>query len=159
MLRSLVLATLATLATLAATTTTAAGLGGVGGLGPLPSLPLLSSPDTPTSSPDTLTVTITKSGHRNADGTFELECGDKPGGTHPAAARACARLDGHAEAGRNPFAPVAEDRICSLQHGGPATARITGQWRGRTVDARFSRADGCEIERWENLEPVLPHVR
>ncbi|MFC8273179.1 SSI family serine proteinase inhibitor [Streptomyces sp. NPDC057271] len=146
MLHSLVLATLA------ATTTTAAGLGGVGGLGPLPSLPLLSSPDT-------LTVTITRSGHRNADGTFELECGEKPGGTHPAAARACARLDGHAEAGRNPFAPVAKDRICSLQHGGPATARITGQWRGRTVDARFSRADGCEIERWENLEPVLPHVR
>lgn len=146
MLRSLVLATLA------ATTTTAAGLGGVGGLGPLPTLPLLSSPDT-------LTVTITKSGHRNADGTFRLECGDKPGGTHPAAARACARLAGHAEAGKNPFAPVAEDRICSLQHGGPATAHITGQWQGRAVDARFSRADGCEIERWENLEPVLPHVR
>ncbi|MCT4357263.1 subtilase-type protease inhibitor [Streptomyces sp. Je 1-79] len=147
MLRRLVIASLVT---------TAAGLGGAGGLGPLPGLPLLSP-----SAPDALTVTITKSGHRAADGSFTLECdGDRAGGgNHPAAERACARLDGYAKAGEDPFAPVAEDRLCSLQHGGPALAHITGQWQGRTVDARFSRAGGCEIERWTNLEPVLPHVR
>ncbi|MFF9013117.1 SSI family serine proteinase inhibitor [Streptomyces sp. NPDC014870] len=144
MLRRLVLASLVTSAA------------GAGALGPLPPLPLLSSPS------DALTVTISKSGHRSADGTFRLECGDKAGGDHPAATGACTRLAEHARAGTDPFAPVAKDRICSLQYGGDAVAHITGEWRGRTVDARFSRADGCEIERWDNLTPVLPrlsHVR
>ncbi|MDT9693482.1 SSI family serine proteinase inhibitor [Streptomyces sp. P9(2023)] len=147
MLRPLVLASLLA---------SAAGLGG-GALGPLPPLPLLSAP-----SPDALTVTISKTGHRSADGTFKLECGDKAGGDHPAADGACRRLADHAKARNDPFAPVGKDRICSLQHGGDAVAHITGEWRGRTVDARFSRANGCEIERWENLEPLLPrlsHVR
>ncbi|MGW6569946.1 SSI family serine proteinase inhibitor [Streptomyces sp. NPDC054975] len=139
MLRRLVLTSLVTSAA------------GVGALGPLPPLPLLSTPDG-------LTVTISKSGHRSADGTFRLECGDKPGGDHPAAAKACERLAQHAKAGTDPFAPVPKDGICSLQHGGPAVAHITGQWQGRAVDARFSRANGCEIDRWENLEPVLPHL-
>ncbi|MEU9994720.1 SSI family serine proteinase inhibitor [Streptomyces sp. NPDC050848] len=145
MLRRLVLVSLVTSAA------------GVGGLGPLPPLPLLSAPDA-------LTVTISKSGHRSADGTFKLECGDKDGkgaearGDHPAAAGACERLAGYAKAGKDPFAPVGKDRMCSLQHGGPAVAHITGEWQGRAVDARFSRANGCEIERWENLEPVLPHL-
>lgn len=138
MLRRLVLASLLTSAA------------GAGALGPLP-LPLLFSPDA-------LTVTISKSGHRSADGTFRLECGDKPGGDHPAAAGACERLAGYAKAGKDPFAPVAKDALCSLQHGGPAVAHVTGEWQGRTVDARFSRANGCEIERWENLTPLLPRL-
>ncbi|MEU2116540.1 SSI family serine proteinase inhibitor [Streptomyces sp. NPDC016459] len=133
------------LATLATTAVGAAGLG------PLP-LPLLSPPDT-------LTVTVAESGHREADGTFELTCADKPGGNHPARAKACARLDQLAEAGGDPFLPVPEDQICTQIYGGSAVAHITGTWQGRTVDARFSRADGCEIDRWENLEPVLPLVR
>ncbi|MFD3941642.1 SSI family serine proteinase inhibitor [Streptomyces sp. NPDC058579] len=141
MLRRLVLASLVT---------SAAGLGALGPLPPLP-LPLLSSPDA-------LTVTVSESGHRSADGTFRLECAEKAGGDHPAATAACSRLAEHAKAGTDPFAPVAKDRICSLQHGGPAVAHITGEWRGRTVDARFSRANGCEIDRWDNLAPVLPHL-
>ncbi|MER7516944.1 SSI family serine proteinase inhibitor [Streptomyces sp. NPDC126499] len=141
MLRPLLLATFATVATT------------TGGLGPLPPLPLLSSPDT-------LTVSIERSGHPDADGTFRLECGGgTPGGTHPAAENACKRLDQFAEAGGNPFAPVPEDRMCTQMYGGPATAHITGSWQGRSIDARFSRADGCEIERWENLRPVLPRVK
>ncbi|MFI8963166.1 SSI family serine proteinase inhibitor [Streptomyces sp. NPDC053493] len=125
------------------------------GVGPLPPLPLLSAP-----SPDSLTVTIEKSGHKEADGTFKLECGSTPGGTHPAAGKACTRLDQLARpGGPDPFAPVPADQMCTQQYGGPATAHITGTWQGRAVDARFSRADGCEIDRWENLRPVLPHVK
>ncbi|GAA3393286.1 SSI family serine proteinase inhibitor [Streptomyces roseoviridis] len=141
MLRPLLLATFATVATT------------TGGLGPLPPLPLLSAPDT-------LTVSIERSGHPDADGTFRLECGDgTPGGTHPAAENACKRLDQFAEAGDNPFAPVPEDRMCTQMYGGPATAHVTGSWRGRSIDAHFSRANGCEIDRWENLRPVLPRVK
>ncbi|WP_137994472.1 SSI family serine proteinase inhibitor [Streptomyces vilmorinianum] len=140
MLRSLVLATLVTTAT------------GAAGLGPLPPLPLLSAPDA-------LTVTISKSGHPKADGTYRLECGAEPRGDHPAAEHACARLARFAKEGKDPFAPVGTDRFCAQQYGGPAVAHVTGDWRGRSVDARFSRANGCEIERWESLEPLLPRVR
>ncbi|MFF1511638.1 SSI family serine proteinase inhibitor [Streptomyces sp. NPDC058326] len=139
MLRSLVLATLATTAV------------GAAGLGPLPSLPLFAAPDT-------LTVTVSDSGRSSADGTFELTCDGRAGGNHPDRERACEQLDRLAEAGGNPFRPVPEDQLCTQVYGGPAVAHITGTWQGRTVDARFSRADGCEIDRWENLEPVLPLV-
>ncbi|MGA5193864.1 SSI family serine proteinase inhibitor [Streptomyces exfoliatus] len=140
MLRSLVLATLAT---------TAAG---AAGFGPLPPLPLLSPPDR-------LTVTVAESGHPNADGTFELTCDDQAGGDHPARENACERLDQLAKEGGNPFKPVPADQLCTQVYGGPAVAHVTGTWQGRTIDARFSRANGCEIDRWQNLEPVLPLLR
>lgn len=140
MLRQLALATLATAAA------------GAVGFGPLPPLPLLSPPDA-------LTVTVSKSGHPDADGTYRLRCGSKPSGDHPAADGACQRLARLAREGQDPFKPVGKDRFCTQMHGGPAVAHITGDWQGRPVDARFSRTDGCEIDRWENLEPVLPSVR
>lgn len=139
MLRRLVLASLATAA-------------GTAGLGPLPPLPLLSPSES-------LTVTVSESGHPDADGTFELRCDDRAGGNHPARDNACERLEQLAKEGGNPFEPVPADRFCTQVYGGPALAHITGTWQGRTVDARFSRANGCEINRWENLEPVLPLVR
>ncbi|CAM5403440.1 SSI family serine proteinase inhibitor [Streptomyces tanashiensis] len=142
MLRSLVLATLATAAA------------GTAGLGPLPPLNLFPSPE-----PDTLTVTVEKSGYRNADGTFRLTCDDRPEGNHPAAEDACRRLGQLAEEGGDPFRPVAPDQMCTQVYGGPALAHVTGTWQGHEVDARFSRANGCEIDRWENLEPLLPLVR
>ncbi|MEU3744832.1 MULTISPECIES: SSI family serine proteinase inhibitor [Streptomyces] len=137
MLRRLVLATLAT---------TAAG---TAGFGPLPPLPLLSPPDT-------LTVKVAESGRPGADGTFELTCDDRAGGTHPAAEDACARLEDHAQAGTNPFKPVPRDAMCTQVYGGTAVAHVTGTWQGRKIDSRFSRVNGCEIDRWTDLQPVLP---
>ncbi|MFE0640443.1 SSI family serine proteinase inhibitor [Streptomyces sp. NPDC058877] len=140
MLRSLVLATLATTAV------------GAGGLGPLPPLNLFATPDA-------LTVVVEKSGNPQADGTFEVTCGDRAEGNHPAAADACKRLGQLARERANPFLPVPRDQICSQAYGGPVVAHVTGTWQGSKVDARFSRANGCEINRWENLEPLLPLVR
>ncbi|MGX2995862.1 SSI family serine proteinase inhibitor [Streptomyces sp. JNUCC 64] len=105
-------------------------------------------------SADQLTVVVKGTG-RAVDGTYRLECGPA-GGTHPQAARACERLAELSSRGSDPFAPVPPYAACSLQHGGGATARITGRWYGRYVDARFSRTDGCEISRWNGLVPVLP---
>ncbi|MFF8697143.1 SSI family serine proteinase inhibitor [Streptomyces sp. NPDC015144] len=104
-----------------------------------------------------LTITVSGSGHAGADGVFRLRCAP-PGGSHPAARAACDRLDELAGRGAAPFAPVARDALCTMQFGGPATARITGTWRGRGVDAAFDRSDGCEISRWNTLRPVLPEV-
>ncbi|MEV7613222.1 SSI family serine proteinase inhibitor [Streptomyces sp. NPDC089799] len=125
--------------------------------GPIPQLPplggLLSPP------PDRLTVTVEHNGaSRVANGTFTLEC-EPAGGTHPEARRACARLDRFAQAGKDPFAPVPPDEVCSGVYGGRAVARITGSWQGRRIDASFSRKNGCEISRWKDLEPVLPSAR
>ncbi|WP_329385292.1 SSI family serine proteinase inhibitor [Streptomyces sp. NBC_01716] len=108
--------------------------------------------------PDRLTVTVVDTNITRADGTYELRCGPS-GGTHPEAASACARLDELAAEDKNPFAPVPDGQMCTMQMGGPATARVTGTWHGRSVDATFSRKNGCEISRWQNLVPVLPAAR
>ncbi|MEV8532366.1 SSI family serine proteinase inhibitor [Streptomyces sp. NPDC051211] len=124
--------------------------------GPLPPLPLAGLLAPP---PDRLTVTVEHNGTSPAaNGTYSLEC-DPVGGTHPEAKRACARLDTLSKARKDPFAPVAEGQMCTGQYGGQATARITGTWRGREVDARFGRGNGCEIKRWKDMEPVLPSPR
>ncbi|MFI8421919.1 SSI family serine proteinase inhibitor [Streptomyces sp. NPDC085479] len=131
---------------------------------PLPPLPLLSQAGTapepaPEPAPDSLTVAVTGSGNPDAEGSWKLTCDGRAGGDHPAAERACERLEGLARAGENPFAPVPSDRMCAQVYGGPVTAHVTGTWQGRPIDARFSRANGCEIDRWENVEPLLPSVR
>jgi hypothetical protein len=106
---------------------------------------------------DALTVVVSDaSGARGgAPMTYELRCAPT-GGTHPDAAAACSRLDEVAGEGRDPFSPVPSDRMCTQIYGGPATAHITGSWRGRAVDATFDRRNGCEIARWRDLVPVLP---
>ncbi|MFP3989362.1 SSI family serine proteinase inhibitor [Streptomyces sp. E11-3] len=103
--------------------------------------------------PDRLTVTGT-----GADGTttaYELECAPA-GGTHPSADEACEVLEQASAEGRDLFAPVPEDALCTMQYGGPETARVTGTWHGRPVGATYDRTNGCEISRWDSLGAVLP---
>ncbi|MGW0960162.1 SSI family serine proteinase inhibitor [Streptomyces gelaticus] len=105
-----------------------------------------------------LTITVSGSENPAAEGTFELRCAPA-GGSHPVAERACERLDELAGEGADPFAPVPGDALCTQQFGGPAAARVTGTWQGQRIDTVFSRSNGCEISRWNNLGPVLPNVR
>ncbi|MEV7233149.1 SSI family serine proteinase inhibitor [Streptomyces sp. NPDC051020] len=108
-----------------------------------------------------LTVTVSDSGYRAADGVYELKC-LPAGGSHPVAQQACDRLAELEEPtgdGKNPFRPVPAGALCTQQFGGSATARVTGTWRGQRVDAAFDRSNGCEIARWNDLRPVLPNVR
>ncbi|MFE4826196.1 SSI family serine proteinase inhibitor [Streptomyces sp. NPDC056672] len=115
-------------------------------------LPPLSAPS------DRITITVADTGTAAADGTFKLTCGPT-GGTHPRARAACDRLAELSGEGRDPFAPVAPGAMCTMQHGGDATARIAGTWRGHRVNAVFNRKNGCEIARWRTLEPVLPGAK
>ncbi|WP_410537501.1 SSI family serine proteinase inhibitor [Streptomyces sp. KL2] len=87
--------------------------------------------------------------------THTLDC-HPAGGTHPDAPAACDALDRASQGPRDPWQPVPADAMCAQIHGGPATARITGVWRGQRVDASFRRTDGCEIARWNALVPALP---
>ncbi|MFF2406041.1 SSI family serine proteinase inhibitor [Streptomyces sp. NPDC058092] len=152
MLRRLALTAVVSLAALSA-----AGPAATAASGPLPlplPLPLPHGDDGRTR----LTVTVSGSGDPAADGVFELECGPT-GGSHPVAQRACDRLEELTDEGAAPFAPVPRDAMCTQQFGGPATARVAGTWRGRSIDTVFARGNGCEISRWNNLRPVLPSVR
>ncbi|MBC3194707.1 subtilase-type protease inhibitor [Pseudonocardia sp. C8] len=104
----------------------------------------------------TLSVTLAGTGNPSADRTYQLSC-EPPGGDLPDAPAACARLDELARAGwSDAFDPVPPGTMCTEIYGGPETARVTGTWGDRPVDARFSRVDGCEIARWDALDPVLP---
>ncbi|MEU9457337.1 SSI family serine proteinase inhibitor [Streptomyces sp. NPDC048312] len=149
MLRRLALTAVVSLAALSAVAPAAA-------TGPLPlPLPL---PVLQDDARTRLTITVSATGDSAAEGSFELRCAPA-GGSHPVAEQACGRLDELAGGSRDPFAPVPADALCTLQSGGPATARVTGTWRGRHIDSAFSRTNGCEISRWNNLIPVLPNVR
>ncbi|AWZ06588.1 MULTISPECIES: SSI family serine proteinase inhibitor [unclassified Streptomyces] len=123
--------------------------------GPLPPLPPLGRL---LAAPDRLTITISDTGNPRADGEYRLEC-DPVGGNHPRARDACVRLEALAREGKDPFAPVSKRQLCTMVDGGRATARITGTWHGHRVDSEFRRTDGCEISRWNELEPVLPRGR
>jgi hypothetical protein len=74
------------------------------------------------------------------------------GGTLPRPARACERLLRL----RDPFAPVPRDVACTEIYGGPQEAEVHGTYRGRRVDARFNRTDGCEIARWNKVRFLFP---
>ncbi|AZS86273.1 hypothetical protein ELQ87_19840 [Streptomyces griseoviridis] len=129
------------------------------GVSLLSSLSSLSSPvahaaQTPVG--DRLSVTVRHAG-AGFDGTFELYC-HPGGGSHPDSGAACDRLDRITQWGRDTFAPVPDDSVCTLQYGGPATAHVTGTWAGRPVDASFDRRDGCHIGQWDRLVPLLPDL-
>ncbi|MFE5920687.1 SSI family serine proteinase inhibitor [Streptomyces sp. NPDC056468] len=111
----------------------------------------------PGRSGDHLTVTVRNAGG-GADGTYELSC-HPAGGDHPDATAACAALDRGGRWGKDTFAPATRDGFCTMQYGGPATAHVTGTWAGRPVVARYDRSNGCEIDRWDRLVPLLPDLR
>jgi hypothetical protein len=106
---------------------------------------------------DHLTVTVRNAGGE-ADGTFELYC-HPGGGSHPDPDGACAAAERNTRWGEDAFAPVPEGSVCTMQYGGSATARVTGTWAGRPVDATFDRGNGCQIARWDRLVPLLPELR
>ncbi|MEU3461290.1 SSI family serine proteinase inhibitor [Streptomyces sp. NPDC006733] len=106
---------------------------------------------------DHLRVAVSDAGRAGAEGVYDVSC-HPAAGRRPDAQAACDGLDQLSASGTDLFAPVPPDALCTLQYGGPAAARVTGTWHGRPVDAVFSRANGCEIARWNAHLPLLPAV-
>jgi Subtilisin inhibitor-like len=79
-----------------------------------------------------------------------LTCGPV-GGDHPRAQEACAAIEQNEDALRE----LSKDIVCTEIYGGPETATVSGTVRGRPVEAQFSRSNGCEIGRWDALDPLL----
>lgn len=118
---------------------------------PLPGLPLDLFP---AGEPGTALKVTYQGDDKSAPVVMQLTC-TPTGGDHPRAAEACDRLAAAAQDGSDPFAKPAPDEICTFVYGGPQTAAVVGTWNGSAVDAKFSRANGCEIARWDAIEPVL----
>ena len=100
-----------------------------------------------------LTVTF-RADAKSAPVVMRLTC-EPTGGDHPRAAEACDRLAAVETEGADPFAEPAPDQMCTFIYGGPQTAGVVGTWNGTAVNATFTRTNGCEISRWDAIEPVL----
>ena len=102
-----------------------------------------------------LSITLVETAEA-APQTFTLVC---TGGTpaveskHPSAAEACSTLK-NSPAILSP-APTRTDQACTMQYGGPATAKVTGSVDGKEVNASFNRTDGCQIGLWDAAKSVL----
>lgn len=100
---------------------------------------------------DKLTIKVQASAKAPAK-TVTLTC-EPAGGSHPDASGACQTL----AAAQAPFKapPKSQTQICTKIYGGPQVANVQGTWQGKPVKAKFTRTDGCELNRWKRLGPVL----
>jgi hypothetical protein len=99
-----------------------------------------------------LEISISLTGKDAPTKVWTLNCPD--GGTLPDAASACSRLDELDD----PFAPVPKDVACTEIYGGPEVASVQGTFRGKPVNATFSRTNGCEIARWNSVQFLFPET-
>lgn len=99
-----------------------------------------------------LTLTLWPNGEAGDSITWTLQC-EPPGGDHPDPEAACAALTAVAD----PFGPVAPpDRCEEIPGSDEDVAVIDGDYRGRQVHSRFTRANACVSGRWDRIAPVFP---
>ena len=55
------------------------------------------------------------------------------------------------------FAPIAR-HACTEIYGGPDEVTLEGTIGGEPVDATFTRANGCEIDRFDRITPLLEEL-
>jgi hypothetical protein len=58
----------------------------------------------------------------------------------------------------DPAAEVPPGAACTQIYGGPDTLVLEGTINGESVNARLSRAKGCEIERFDRFGPLLKEL-
>jgi hypothetical protein len=108
-------------------------------------------PDSGGSAPEgttALTVTLDPDGPDGEEDemTEEVSC---EAGADDAVCRAVADIDVDA------LGPVSPNTACTEIFGGADTASLKGTIEGEEVDADLTRANGCEIERFDQAVPLL----
>jgi hypothetical protein len=63
-----------------------------------------------------------------------------------------------AELSASDLAPVPPQTACTEIFGGPDVVTISGTLHGEAVDARLTRANGCEIDRFDRVAPLLEEL-
>jgi hypothetical protein len=106
------------------------------------------SGDAPAEGGSSLTVTLDPDGPdgKEEEMSEEVTCED---GSDDAVCQAVADIDVDA------LAPVSPDTACTEIFGGPDTASLKGIIEGEEVDVDLTRANGCEIERFDAAIPLL----
>lgn len=94
-----------------------------------------------------LTITLDRDGEGGrAPEEATVECDGR------GADAVCAALAG---VGADDLAPVPAATPCTEIYGGPDEATVAGTLGGEPVDETLTRANGCEIERFDHLVPAL----
>jgi hypothetical protein len=87
---------------------------------------------------------------------------DGPGGEPPdTESVACAEGESDAPCATlrpEDVAPVPAATACTEIYGGPDEATLEGTIAGEEVSATFTRANGCEIERFDRITPLLQEL-
>jgi len=96
-----------------------------------------------------LRVTVRPEGPGGPERVRRIECGTLGEDAIDPRCRALGWLD------RGDLDPVPERTACAQIYGGPATARVTGELRGRRVSASFDLTDACQIARWRHNARLL----
>jgi hypothetical protein len=95
-----------------------------------------------------LTITLDADGPGGEEAQeAQVEC---PGAGAPQ--QAC---DALGELPEDPGAPVPADTACTEIYGGPDVVTVEGTLNGDEIDARLSRENGCEIERFDRFADVF----
>ena len=81
---------------------------------------------------------------------WQLSC-NPAGGNHPQPNLACKEI----KRAVSPFKKPANDEICTKIYGGPQQATVTGTWAGKKVNRKFTRTNGCGLNRWQQLQVTL----
>ena len=107
-----------------------------------------SAPDAQAEGETSLAVTLDPDGPEGKEEelTEEVSC---EAGSDDAACEAIAGLDPAA------LEPVSPNTACTEIYGGPDVAFLEGTIDGEEVNAALTRANGCEIERFDAAVPLL----
>ena len=97
-----------------------------------------------------LDISVSIGGKEAPTKVWTLRCPD--GGTLPEPELACKNLDRLDD----PFGRLPKSFACIEIYGGPQTAIVQGTFRGKAVNERFSRTDGCQIARWNRVRFLFP---
>ncbi len=95
-------------------------------------------------------ITVWPEGREGEARRTLLTC-EPTGGRHPNAEEACEVLSRNASA----LEPVPGDVACTQIYGGPQEALLEGRIFGEQATVELNRRNGCEIARWDALEPVV----
>ncbi|WP_394940666.1 hypothetical protein [Psychromicrobium sp. YIM B11713] len=107
---------------------------------------------------ETSLTVVVQADPASASSTSTLKCDGGAalsGSTVSDPGKACAALEA---SGKSVFENVSTPQSCTLQSGGPQTAKVTGVFKGSAVNKTFDQHDGCAIAEWKLLAPLFGDI-
>jgi hypothetical protein len=115
-------------------------------------LPLIFASVATASAASATTLQVKITGEDKTSFNWTLKC-QPNSGTHPKVSTACKFLN--TTAGKKAILELPKNEMCTEIYGGGITARIFGNFKGKKVDLRLDRKNGCKIAQWDSLMKVL----